>query len=154
MKDSISIQRVNLLHPKIVTDFTNFITDTEDGLGIVIRIVQGLRTFEQQGAIYAQGRTMPGNIVTWAKAGQSYHNYGLAVDIVPLLDNGASLDWKFDFSKLLPFAEKYSITWGGNFPKGKKDMDHFEKTFGYSWSDLLAKYNAKDFITGTTFINI
>ena len=57
-----------------------------------------LRTLKEQDDIYAQGHTKKGEIVTDAKAGQSYHNYGLAVDIVMLLDkdgNGTyeTADW-------------------------------------------------------------
>jgi hypothetical protein len=45
----------------------------------------GRRTMEEQAALYAKGRTkQPGKIVTKAKPGQSYHNYGLAFDWVPL----------------------------------------------------------------------
>ena len=39
---------------------------------------------EEQTALYAIGRTSPGKIVTKARAGESYHNYGLAFDWVPL----------------------------------------------------------------------
>ena len=44
-----------------------------------------LRTMEEQAVCYAQGRTTPGHIVTRAKPGQSAHNYGLAIDIVPIV---------------------------------------------------------------------
>ena len=44
----------------------------------------GRRTMEEQAALYAKGRTAGGKIVTKAKPGQSYHNYGLAFDWVPL----------------------------------------------------------------------
>lgn len=46
-----------------------------------------VRSNEEQDALYAQGRTVPGKIVTNAHAGQSAHNYGLAIDFVPL-ENG------------------------------------------------------------------
>lgn len=44
----------------------------------------GFRSFTDQNKLYALGRTQPGKIVTFAKEGQSYHNYGLAFDWVPL----------------------------------------------------------------------
>lgn len=44
----------------------------------------GRRTMEEQAELYAKGRTKAGKIVTKAKPGQSYHNYGLAFDWVPL----------------------------------------------------------------------
>lgn len=50
---------------------------------IYIRVTQALRSWSQQDALYAQGRTAPGNIVTNVAGGYSYHNFGLAVDCVP-----------------------------------------------------------------------
>jgi len=44
----------------------------------------GRRTMEEQTALFAIGRSAPGRIVTKARAGESYHNYGLAFDWVPL----------------------------------------------------------------------
>src|SRR3989442_4358551 len=56
--------------------------------GIAVLVTQGLRTWEEQDALYAKGRTVPPigkkYIVTKAKGGQSYHNFGLAFDIVVL----------------------------------------------------------------------
>lgn len=60
--------------------------------GITIIVVQGLRTVEEQDALYAQGRTTPGKIVTNAKGGQSWHNLGCAVDCAPLNPDG-TIDW-------------------------------------------------------------
>jgi peptidoglycan LD-endopeptidase CwlK len=42
----------------------------------------GKRSFEQQAAEYAKGRTIPGNIVTKARPGYSFHQYGVAADYV------------------------------------------------------------------------
>lgn len=44
------------------------------------------RSMGEQDELYTHGRTVPGAIVTNAKAGQSAHNYGLALDFVPLLN--------------------------------------------------------------------
>lgn len=152
MKDQHSIAAVALLHPKVQDMFTGFITDAENSLGIALRVVQGLRTFPEQHAIYNQGRTTPGKIVSNAPAGESYHNYGLAVDICPLTPDGKALNWDFKFSELEPFALPYGITWGGHFPS--PDMDHFENKLGHNWRDLLALYKAANFIEGTQYVNI
>lgn len=56
---------------------------------ILIRVVQGLRNWDDQAKLYAQGRTTPGNIVTDAPPGHSMHEFGLAVDCEPSL-NGVS----------------------------------------------------------------
>jgi peptidoglycan L-alanyl-D-glutamate endopeptidase CwlK len=44
----------------------------------------GLRTMEEQAALYAKGRTSSGRIVTKARPGESFHNHGLAFDWVPI----------------------------------------------------------------------
>lgn len=135
MKDKLTVERLKKLHPKAQEKFLNFITDAESGLNITLRISQGLRTIAEQDALFAQGRTGPGKIVTNAKGGQSYHNYGLAVDLVELKSDG-SVNWNFDYKKLKPYSDKYGIEWGGTF-KSILDKPHFQLTFGYSTSKLL-----------------
>jgi hypothetical protein len=51
--------------------------------GDYLTVQQGLRSYSQQQAIYAQGRTTPGSIVTNAPPGHSWHEFGLAVDVCP-----------------------------------------------------------------------
>lgn len=68
------------------------LADTLAARGITILVVQGLRTVEQQDALYARGRTTSGSIVTNAPGGHSWHNFGCAVDCAPLaLDS--TVDW-------------------------------------------------------------
>jgi peptidoglycan LD-endopeptidase CwlK len=76
------------LHPKIRPMAIAFIAKAKTA-GIDIKITAGMRTFEEQEKLYNQGRTTPGNIVTKAKPGQSFHNYGLAIDIVPIVNGKA-----------------------------------------------------------------
>lgn len=49
--------------------------------GLDVRITSGNRTYAEQDALYAQGRTKPGPVVTNARGGQSNHNHGIAWDI-------------------------------------------------------------------------
>lgn len=58
---------------------------------IDVQVTQGLRSWAEQAALYAQGRTAPGGIVTNAQPGHSYHQFGLAVDVAPF-DAGIP-DW-------------------------------------------------------------
>ncbi len=140
MKDSISIERVDKLHPKTREIFKSFVRESENELGITLRVVQGLRTFPEQHTLFLQRPK-----VTNADAGYSYHNYGLAIDLVEIKDGKAN--WNFDYSKLLPIAKKYNLVWGGSF-KSIVDKPHYELSFGYSVKQLLDKYNKKDFIEG------
>jgi hypothetical protein len=161
MRDRHTIAAVALQHPKYIPLVTGFINDAEAGLGITLRVVQGGRTFEYQDSLYAIGRTvmganptpaMPmGHKVTNAKGGESYHCYWVADDVVPVNVDG-TLNWKYNFSLLVPYAIKYGITWGGYF--SSPDYDHFENKFNLDWREMLRRYNAGDFIPGTHFINI
>lgn len=92
--------------------------------GIVIRVLSGLRTYEEQAALYAQGRTAPGTIVTNARAGYSNHNFGIVFDI-----------GVFEGNRYLPDSPKYKavgtlgqdlgLEWGGNW-KTIVDQPHFQ----------------------------
>jgi D-alanyl-D-alanine carboxypeptidase len=62
--------------------------------GAPFQVFEAFRTPERQAWLYAQGRTRPGGIVTRSQPWQSYHQYGLAVDLV--LRDG--LDWSWDAS--------------------------------------------------------
>jgi peptidoglycan L-alanyl-D-glutamate endopeptidase CwlK len=165
MKDEkVSQPRIELLHPSIREEVKYLIEQAETVVDetLAIRVVQGLRTIEEQDALYAQGRTTPGSIVTKAKGGSSYHNYGLAIDICWLYkqDDGS---YKYDdvkswkqggnFRKVIEIFKASGYTWGGDF-KSIPDGPHFEKTFGLNWRDLLEKYNNNNFITDTKYVNI
>ena len=163
--DKVSQDRIDQLHPSIRLDVSNLIEkiNTKVLTGRAkVRIAQGLRTFAEQDALYAQGRTKPGKKVTNAKGGQSIHNYGLAVDIVLILDGKtASWDEKSDFDRdqqsdwieVVTEFKRAGFSWGGDW-RTFKDTPHFEKTSGLSLKQIQDKYKNKDFIKGTTYINL
>ena len=143
MRDQTSLTRLSALHPAARGIFQDFIEECENTLNITLRIMEPVfRTVADQDALYAQGRTAPGKIVTNAKGGSSFHNYGLAVDLCHLA--GKEIDWNYDMSKLKPVAAKYGIEWGGDWVT-LKDKPHFQKTFGYKWQELFAMFQAKNF---------
>lgn len=112
--DKISQDRIMLLHPKVVNEALEIVNAIE-ARGVGVRVAQGLRTFSEQNNLYAQGRTqeqlnavglnkiiarpdLP--LVTKAKGGQSWHNYGLAPDIILLHKDGkGSYNMKEDMDK-------------------------------------------------------
>lgn len=108
--------------------------------GVEIRITQGFRTTEEQNALYAQGRTTPGPIVTNARGGQSYHNYSLAIDFV-LIKGGYNMQYDgdsdgiADWVEVVTEAKALGFAWGGDW-KSFKDDPHFEMSFGLSLADL------------------
>lgn len=99
-----------------------------------------LRTFAEQAELYAQGRTKPGKIVTQAKPGYSWHNWGLAFDIV--FKNGNSWTWdKPDemWAKLGEMGKKHGFEWGGSW-RPFRDLPHFQLTYGLTCEELLPVY--------------
>lgn len=137
MKDKYTVDRIKLLHPKAIPVFTSFIEKAENDLDIIIRITDGFRSFDEQTKLYARGRTEKGPVLTNAKAGQSYHNYGLAIDLVIMENNQPN--YGYDNSKIYEIGKEYTITWGGNFPH-LADRPHFELSFGHSTKELLDLY--------------
>ena len=150
--DAISLQRLAQLHPKVraeATDLYNKACAKLTGRA-GIRIVQGYRTFAEQTTLYNQGRTAPGGIVTNAKAGSSFHNYGLAIDFALLID-GKVISWDIakdwdgdgaaDWREVVAVFEAAGWSWGGKW-SSLKDYPHLEKTFGHSWQQLQALHNS------------
>ncbi|WP_379135947.1 M15 family metallopeptidase [Paenibacillus sp. sgz500958] len=115
--------------------------------GVPIIITQGLRTIAEQDALYAQGRSKPGSIVTNAKGGYSYHNYGLAVDFALLLPDGKSVSWDMnldgdkdklkDWDEVIKLGNELGFEWGGDWTSFK-DYPHLQMTFGLSLAQLRA----------------
>jgi peptidoglycan L-alanyl-D-glutamate endopeptidase CwlK len=85
-------------------------------LSVSIRITQGLRTYAEQDALYEQGRSSPGAIVTDAKGGYSMHNFGLAVDVAPIINgvidwNDKDANWKEILAKALTCGLAEGAEW-------------------------------------------
>ncbi len=106
--------------------------------GLDVWIVQGMRTIEQQNELYEQGRTKgkKGKTVTNAKGGESYHNYGLAVDVVfhGSEPYGESHNWK----ALGEAGKEAGLEWGGGW-KSFPDRPHFQIS-GLKLSQLKSWY--------------
>ncbi len=131
----INSRSIDDLHPKVQVLCTQFIEKCKS-VGISVIIDSTYRDFESQNALYAQGRTTPGKIVTNAKAGESYHNFRVAFDFCPLLADGRP-DWNDTllFIKCGNIGKSLSLEWGGDF-KSIKDMPHFQYTEGLTLEDF------------------
>ena len=81
----INSRKLDDLLPKVKTKVEAFIAICKSH-NIDLLVTSTYRDFESQTALYAQGRTAPGKIVTNAPAGSSFHNYRCAVDVVPLVN--------------------------------------------------------------------
>lgn len=148
--DTISSERVLKLHPLIRIPLMDLLVACANK-NVPIRIVQGLRTFKEQDALYAQGRTTPGKIVTNAKGGDSWHNYGLSIDFC-LLRQGTQISWnrnedldhdgQKDWHEVVELFISKGFEWGGNWTSFP-DYPHFQKTFGLTIKRARELYNAK-----------
>ncbi len=152
MKDGVTLKRIQLIHPKLRQEVDKIYTEITTALTgrAICRFAYTLRTFKEQDELYAKGRTTTGPKVTNAKGGQSYHNYGLAVDIVLIVDGKvASWNTKADYDKdgksewqeIVSIFKKYGWDWGGEWKF--VDAPHFQKSFGKSIQELQALHTAK-----------
>lgn len=131
------------LHP-VVEERADELVRRAAAKGIDVIITDGFRTIEEQDELYAQGRTKPGRIVTTVKGGESYHNYGLAVDFAIRLPSGKVIwDLKYDGNKngkadwfeIVAIAKELGFTWGGDW-EDFKDFPHLQMDFGLTIEDL------------------
>ncbi len=99
------------------------------------------RDNESQNALYAQGRTAPGKIITNAKAGESFHNYRCAFDIVPLRNGkpvwGTTGEDLVLWKKIAAVAKAHGLEWAAEW-KTFKEFCHFQYTGGLTLADLKA----------------
>ncbi|HEX5314257.1 MAG TPA: M15 family metallopeptidase [Gammaproteobacteria bacterium] len=122
-EDSRSEKNIATLLPE-VQPYARALIGKAAAVGITIKVISGTRSYAEQDALYAQGRSAPGPIVTNAKAGYSNHNFGLAFDI-----------GVFEGNKYLAESPKYKavgalgieigLSWGGSW-KSFQDQPHFE----------------------------
>jgi peptidoglycan L-alanyl-D-glutamate endopeptidase CwlK len=148
--DKITLDRIKLLHPKLRDEALDIYEEICQSLKgrAECRFTFTLRTFAEQNELFAKGRTKPGTIVTRAKGGQSWHNYGMAVDIVLLVGGKASWDIKTDFDKdgrsdwmeVVDIFKRYGWEWGGDWKFF--DAPHFQKTLGITINEMLKRHIA------------
>ncbi|MFN9955955.1 MAG: M15 family metallopeptidase, partial [bacterium] len=91
---------------------------------VVVRIISGLRSYAEQDALYAKGRTTAGPKVTNARAGFSNHNFGTAWDIGLFKDKAYLTDSPI-YTEIGQASRSLGLTWGGDF-KSFKDTPHYE----------------------------
>jgi peptidoglycan L-alanyl-D-glutamate endopeptidase CwlK len=112
-----SRKRLAQIHPALAARIQTLI-DILTQHGLQIEVVQGLRTFAEQDILFAQGRTRPGPVVTRARGGQSNHNYGLAVDLVPFTNGQPNWNAPLGvWTTIGSEAEKLGLEWGGDWKK-------------------------------------
>jgi len=135
------------LHPKVRAKAEALIEKCKSA-GLEILITETLRSKAEQDALYAQGRTAPGKIVTNAPYPRSAHCWGVAFDFcratgADKFAEGTDGFWK----KVGAIGKELGLFWGGDFKTIKGDLGHFEDPVfmpGNSTADLILKYQTPE----------
>jgi peptidoglycan L-alanyl-D-glutamate endopeptidase CwlK len=123
-KSKLEINRdLNLLAPFFVKRLNIALSECKDS-GYGVALFEGYRSGFRQDWLYESGRTRDGKIITNAKAGQSWHQLGVAADIVGFTNN--HWDWSIDYDRV----EQIMISHG--FSSLKFERAHFQITGGMS----------------------
>lgn len=131
----INSRSLDELLPEVKSRVEHFIALCQDN-GIDLLVTSTYRDAESQDALYAQGRTTKGFIVTNAKGGESYHNYRCAVDVVPLINGKPDWDTAHPVWESVAILGKQSgLEWAGDW-KTFKEMAHFQYTGGLTIAQL------------------
>lgn len=107
--------------------------------GINVQISEGHRSYKRQNKLYAQGRTKSGNIVTNARGGQSWHNFGIAIDFFLTNHTGSTAVWTVNsnWRRVAQIGKSLGFEWGGDWTSFK-DYPHLQMTGGLSLAQLRA----------------
>lgn len=92
--------------------------------GITIKVLSGTRSYAEQEALYAKGRTAPGPKVTNARGGYSNHNFGIAFDI-GVFSGGKFLTDSPKYKAVGVLGMELGLEWGGNWTS-IVDQPHFQ----------------------------
>lgn len=130
----INSREINDLNTKVAEKCRLFIKACADQ-GIQILITSTYRDFESQAALYAQGRVSPGKRVTNAKPGESFHNWKVAFDFVPIVHGKAVWQDRDLFRRCGDIAESVGLEWAGRW-KTFRELAHCQFTDGLTLVDF------------------
>ena len=131
----INSRKLEDLLPQVRSRVEAFLKAADEA-GIDLLVTSTYRDNASQDALYAQGRTAPGKVVTNAKAGQSFHNHRCAVDVVPLRNGKPVWDTKDPVWQTVGRLGKAAgLEWAGDW-KRFKEFPHFQYTGGLTLAQL------------------
>lgn len=130
------------VYPDVAARVRQVYLDMRTIHGMAMRATQGMRTWNYQATLYAQGRTAPGKIVTNSQPGSSFHNYGLAVDSAfigsdPYLEKNPKGDqlWRI-YGQI---GKNHGLIWGGDWSRFT-DKPHLQWSYGLSLDQVKQIY--------------
>ena len=117
---------ITMCHPQLQLLAIKLITECKKQ-GLIVKLGECFRSVAEQDALYAQGRTTKGSIVTNAR-GTSYssmHQWGVAFDVIRNDGKGAYNDSDNWFSKVAKIGKSLGLEWGGDWTS-PVDKPHFQ----------------------------
>ena len=133
----INSRDLNELLPQVKIKVEHFIQLCKDN-NIDLLVTSTYRDFESQAALYSQGRTSQGKIVTNAGPGDSYHNWRCAIDVVPLVNGKADWDGSHPvWAEVGRLGEESGLEWAGKWVHFK-ELAHFQYSGGLTIAQLKA----------------
>jgi peptidoglycan L-alanyl-D-glutamate endopeptidase CwlK len=140
--DARSEKNIKTLVPKAQEKAREFLQAVRDA-GINAKIIDGSRTYKEQDALFAIGRTKPGHIVTKARGGFSNHNFGIAWDI-GIFEGAKFITESALYDKAGSIGKGQGLEWGGDF-NSIIDKPHFQCKTGKTLAQLRKlKADGKD----------
>lgn len=133
----INSRSLDDLHPRVKALAERFKAECL-AVGYEVLIYSTYRDIEAQNAIYAQGRTTKGVIVTNAKGGQSFHNYRVAFDFVPMVHGKPLWNDSLAYAKCGKVGEALGLEWAGRWTGKLKETAHMQFSGGLSLADFQA----------------
>lgn len=100
--------------------------------GIELAVVESYRTHAKQSEYFKMGRKY-----TRSTGGKSKHQYGLAIDVVPVLNGKAIWENTNLWRKIGLEGERLGLRWGGRW-RSPYDPAHFEWSGGLTMYQLAA----------------
>lgn len=139
-----NIRTLNLVAQEKARQFLRAFRDAD----YVVRIISGNRTYAEQDAIYAQGRTRPGKKVTKARGGQSNHNFAIAWDI-GIFTGGRYLPESplYKTAATIGLAATTGVEWGGHWDD--PDRPHYQLATGKEIGAVRALFER-----GRPYVNV
>ena len=137
--DDRSERNISTLHPDLINRASAFISAAKSlasQRNLDVKCICGLRTWAEQDALYAKGRTAPGPKITNARAGHSFHNFSLALDIGVFSKDGKTYHGDHPlYRELGPLGESLGFEWGGRW----KFVDEPHYQFRPTWSTNMTE---------------
>jgi len=130
----INSRNLSDLLPVVATKARAFIAAAKRE-GIDLICTSTYRDHASQNALWAQGRTKPGKIVTNARGGQSYHQYRVAFDVCPVIAGKCVWNDQKLWRRIGELGEAAGLEWAGRW-KTFREMPHFQYTGGLTLTQL------------------